>query len=319
VASNGNVWVAGGEDPNRTKNMFFSTDGKKWAPVTPPGSARNDIVNGIVWDGTYFIAVGEGFADTTTAVWSADGEKWIFSKGEVVKIQTTVAFSALGCNEEICVALSMTKDKYSRIIFSKDHGVSWEKATGNNFSDITGTGTFVSVNKNKHWVAISKKSTKTNILISSTGTEWKLPENNIFVGTQFDLHCVAHDNGSNWVVVGKQGIGYSSDNGEKWYISEDFIGKNFSSVIYNGKIWIATCDFIVYSTDNGKSWLSYNTSAYQDHLCWNGTVYVSGGFRQPAIKSSNNLIEWTNTTSSVFNITSKNQGIIHNIACRYKV
>ena len=353
VASNGNVWVVGGEDPGRTKNMFFSKDNARtWDPVTPPGPGFNDMVNGIVWDGKHFIAVGNGFiggrisVGGTTAVWSEDGQNWKPSTGDYVFGIGAVPLSALGCNQEICVAISWPPPSFigiqpstefrtheigthldeptGVIIFSTNNGQSWTKARGETFSGNSVFGTFVSVNKNKHWVAISKKSKNTNILISSTGTDWELPTINIFTGPTVELNCVAHDNGSKWVVAGSQGIGYSDDNGKKWEIRNDL---NCTSVIYNGKIWVASGEYMHYSND-GKIWFPSTTNGKTNQLCWNGTVWVCGGgvfnpppIRWPGIRWCEDVTKtWNSTADGFFNpVVNGNTGVVHNIACRYKV
>jgi hypothetical protein len=324
VASNGNVWVAGGEENGITnpKNMIFSKDNARtWAPVNPPsGSNWNPVVYGVVWDGTNFIAVGDGFSGGTTAVWSKDGQNWHSSTGNVVVISSnsSLALSALACNEEICVALDSNK---ALIIYSDDNGQTWENASGDTFSDNTGiVGSFVAVNDDKHWIAISKNSTKTNILFSSNGIGWTSPSTNIFNDSNTQLYCVAHDNGSTWVVVGNKGIGCSSDNGQTWKLAKggNFTTYYFYSVVYNGKIWVASgSDFILYSSD-GIFWTKSDTinSRTENHLCWNGTVWVSGGLQIPAILWSDDVTRpWNSSTPD----TIFKNGVVHNIACRYKV
>jgi hypothetical protein len=329
VTSNGKVWVAGGEESpgSNAKNMVFSKDNARtWAPVNPPlGNNRNDIVNALVWDGTNFIAVGLGFSGGTTAVWSEDGQKWNSSTGDyvVASSESALALFALGCNQEICVALSYAPSCV--IIFSENNGKLWTNATGDMFSDNTGVfGSFVTVNDKKYWVAIAKKSTTTNILCSYNGKKWTTPRKNIFNDANIELYCVAHDNGSNWVVVGNKGIGFSSDNGETWELATggDFTTDSFYSVVYNGKIWVATGSvFILYSSD-GIKWTKSDTinSDSENHLCWNGTVWVYGGFglQTPAIRWSEDVTKTWNLTS--FNKVSDNlASVVHDIACRYKV
>lgn len=332
VASNGNVWVAGGEESgDNVKNMVFSTDnGRTWTPVTLPSEPDkpNLKVNGLAWNGTNFIAVGTGFSGNTTAVWSEDGQNWNSSTGNSVigSSGSCLYLKTLACNEKICVALSFAPIK-ALIIYSDDSGHSWKEGTGAKFSD-NSVGSFVAVNDDNYWVAITKKSTNTNILISSDGITWKIPITNIFNGTDDDvqLYCVAHDNGSNWVVVGNKGIGYSSDNGSKWIVAtkdSTNITDNYSSVVYNGKIWVASgVTSIIYSS-NGLSWIQSDTISTntENYLCWNGTVWVSGGFQSPAILWSEDITKpWNRTSDTVFkNRNNPFFGVVHAIACRYKV
>ncbi len=328
VASNGNVWVAGGGDSSGldSKNMIFSKDNARtWAPVNPPQKGGNNyVVNGLVWDGTNFIAVfGHGFSGDTMVHWSKDGKNWNPSTGDRVVVDNgdAVSLQALGCNEEICIALAY----YGVIIYSEDNGKSWTNATGDQFSnEIIVLGSFVAVNDEKYCVAISKKSAKTNILHSYKGKIWKTPTRNIFTGN-IELYCVAHGNGSNWVVVGNGGIGFSSDNGQTWAPAKggDFTTDSFSSVVYNGKIWVASgSSFIVYSSD-GQYWTKSDTNNtnIETHLCWNGTIWVSGGYQSPAIRWSDDITKpWNSTPDTFFKkIDSVHLGVVHDIACRYKV
>jgi hypothetical protein len=335
VASNGNVWVAGGEENGvNPKNMVFSTDnGRTWAPVTPPAPVQpglniNQRVNGVVWNGTNFIAVGTGFSGNTTAVWSEDGQKWNSSSGDYVVASSgsCLSLGALACNEKICVALSFASQTgiNSLIIYSVDSGHSWKEGAGATFSN-NSVGSFVAVNDYNYWVAISKNSTGTNILISSGGKIWVSPPNRIiFNDSTCELNCVAHDNGSNWVVVGNKGIGYSSDNGSTWnYATKDNsrITDEYYSVVYNGKIWVAIGNLSILYSSNGISWTQSDTiNSAENHLCWNGTVWISGGRQIPAILWSNNPTAiWNRTSDTVFKVSSTLLGVVHDIACRYKV
>ena len=138
------------------------------------------------------------------------------------------------------------------------------------------------------------------------------------------MNCVAHDNGSTWVVVGNRGIGYSTNNGQTWALAKggDFL-KYFYSVVYNGKIWVASGkDCILYSSD-GIFWTQSDTinSYSENYLCWNGTVWVSGGDQSPALRwSEDDTKTWNSNPDTVFkNVDGGNEGVVHNITCRYKV
>ena len=332
VASNGNVWVAGGEESgDNRKNMIFSSDnGRTWTPVTPPSgsNSNNDKVYGVVWNGTNFIAVGSAFSGNTTAVWSEDGQKWNSSIGKsvIVSSGSCLALKVLACNETICVALSSASPQGIKalIIYSDDSGHSWKEGAGDTFSD-NSVGSFVAVNDDNKWIAITKNSTNTNILISSDGIKWKIPPTtNIFTGPDVELYCVAHDNGSTWVVVGNKGIGYSIDNGSKWVFAQEDrnnITDIYLSVVYNGKTWVASGDgFILYSS-NGISWTKSDTtnSRNENYLCWNGTVWVSGGLQTPVILWSEDVTKpWNRTSDTVFG-NDVLTGVVHGITCRYKV
>ncbi len=335
VASNGNVWVAGGQEApdSNAKNMVFSKDnGRTWSPVNPPPEkgGNNNIVKGLVWNGTNFIAVGDGFIGGTTAVWSKDGQNWNSSTSNVVT--TTNSFivygSVLACNGKICVCFGGTNeaDLPCAIIYSDDDGESWVILNGQGFS--TNSASFLAVNDNNYWVAISMYSKPTNILISSDGKDWKSPisDKNIFNDSTCELYCVAHDNGSNWVVVGNKGIGFSSDNGQTWVNAtknNDDIADSFSSVVYNGKIWVASSRYSILYSSDGINWTESDTnkSQHETHLCSNGTVWVSGGYQSPAIRWSDDITKpWNSTPDNFFkNVDGKNVGVVHAIACRYKV
>jgi hypothetical protein len=126
-------------------------------------------------------------------------------------------------------------------------------------------------------------------------------------------------------VVGNKGIGYSSDNGQTWAPARggDFTTNLFFCVVYNRKIWVASgSDFIIYSSD-GINWTKSDTinSDIETHLCWNGTVWVSGGYQIPAIQWSEDVTTtWNSTPDTVFKrVDGKNIGVVHAITCRYKV
>ncbi len=332
VASNGNVWVAGGEENvANSKNMVFSKDNARtWSPVNPPPEkgGNNQIVKGLVWNGTNFIAVGDGFIGNTTAVWSKDGQNWNSSTSNVVTRTNSffVSGSVLACNGKICVCFGGSNKGEFAIIYSDDNGESWVLLKGQGFS--TNNASFLAVNDNNYWVAISMHSTPTNILISSDGKDWKSPisDKNIFNNSTCELYCVAHDNGSNWVVVGNKGIGFSSDNGQTWVNATkngDNITDSFSSVVYNGKIWVASGRYSILYSSDGIKWTESDTnnSQTETHLCSNGTVWVSGGWQSPAIRWSDDITKpWNSTPDTFFKtVDSVHLGVVHAIACRYKV
>lgn len=315
IASNGNVWVAGGEENgDNPKNMIFSTDNARtWSPVIPPaplpGVAQwsNQKINGLVWNGKNFIAVGSGFIGNTKAVWSDDGKTWESGTGVVTNYEEILG--ALACKEELCVAFGIKK-----AIYSTDGGKSWFPGSGDVFSTPC---FFIAVNDDNNWVAISQHATdtNTNILISSDGKNWITPHNNIFTGN-VAVNSVAHDNGKNWVVVSSNGIGYSINNGLTWANAIDAednstITEFFYSVVYNGKIWVALNYNIIFYSSNGIHWNKNKNSNNGNFLCWNGIVFVITG----------SPIQWSDNATATWNKSTPDTllDVTHGIACRYKV
>ena len=333
LASNGNVWVGGCMGNDYASSIIFSSDNARtWASI-PLTSDQNILgtIHAVAWNGTYFIAVGESFGYKSRAGYSEDGITWNYAKGDPVEnnlFDFDHRLVAIACNKKISLIIAALGTIFGNpfISYSLDNGKTWNYAKGQQFNrTVLGSATSIAINDNNFCVAISGNMPDSNILISSNGITWTFPTTNIFYNDGDVLNCVAHDNLLTWVVVGRsgvlgrsgvyvktEGIGYSIDNGQNWYVASggDFIKNSFDCVAYNGKIWVASgTDYILYSY-NGQKWAKSNANAGGKNLCWNGTIWVCGG---PPILQSVDGINWNSTPDpDIFN-----NGYINSIACKF--
>jgi hypothetical protein len=84
IASNGTLWVAGGEGGNTIATSF---DTITWTPRTSPFTTR---VTEIAWNGFLWVAVGQGGSTIAT---SPDGITWTSRTNQITTVCNTVAWN----------------------------------------------------------------------------------------------------------------------------------------------------------------------------------------------------------------------------------
>ena len=177
-----------------------------------------------------------------------------------------------------------------------DNGITWKPAT-NIFG--VGRGRCVAWN-GTIWVAAGDNSDK-NIAYSNDGKTWTLATINIQIYL-VDFNGVASD-GTKWVAVGNGPTlngGYIaySDDGKTWTKAiTNLLSSNFTSVAWNGTIWVAVGGPYVAYSDDGINWTEVQinllnfTNTHFTSVAWNGTRWVAVGSK--FIVYSDDGIYWT--------------------------
>jgi hypothetical protein len=258
VGSNG-VGVTGG-------TIHYSNDGLSWIPNVLGGFANGG--NGVAWNGTMWVAVGDNGGVTGSIQTSTDGINWTAS--------TTGGFTQGGkgvaWNGKLWVAVGDNTVAAGSIQTSPD-GLSWTASTTGGFGTQIG-GNGVAWNGSM-WVAVGGDITPMLGLIqtSTDGINW----NKIATNSQFLTGYGVAWNGSTWIVVGEadtqqQSTILISQNGTSW--------SSASSV-----------GFDVASGGGGRG------------IIWDGTKWIAIGKGTPStesIQTSIDEINWTANTVGIF-------------------
>ena len=333
VTWNGNLFVAVGQGDEKTPgSTAYSYDGKTWSQGTDIFSGHGrvgDIVGGggvgVTWNGTLFVAVGQGdekSPDSGSTAYSYDGKTWypsnnnnnnnnnIFKTGRGVTWNGTL-FVAVGQSDEKTPGSGSTAYSYDGKTWYRGTDIFTTKLTAAGYS-VTCTSFLYNIDMITPTIAVG--SGVDSIAYSLDGNKWT-GASNIF---SIDCCGVAW-NGSIYIAVGHgvvSPIAYSYD-GITWYPSSNAtsvfgVNSGFNGIAWNGTRFVVvgynSSFYIGYSSD-GINWSIASTNgtifsgsnAYS--VAWNGSRFVAVGGGPSKISYSSDGISWTasNNGSTIFN------------------
>ena len=283
----GQMFVAAGS------GIAVSYDLLYWiAPTTPLSDSR-----GIVWNGSYWVAVGTGSSNTIAIAKSTDGITWTqatdnpFSGGQGYGIAWNGSYwVAVGNNTGNTVCIAKSTD-----------GMTWT-TSDNPFSGGQGQG--IAWN-GSYWVAVGFSSGSTVCIAKSTdGDTWTNATNNPFSGNA--AMGIAW-NGSYWVALGANTDNTvcmaKSTDGDTWtnVTNNPFSGGFAYAAAWNGSYWVAVGFNSVYTVSIAKSTDGLNWTAATNNLfntcygiVWFGSYWAAGGSgASGAIATSTDGLTWT--------------------------
>jgi hypothetical protein len=294
-----NRWVAVGQGTN---TIAFSNDGFVWNAL---GSSIFSNGNGVAYNGSMWVAVGEGI--THTIAYSYDGINWIGLGNSIFSVKGNGV--AYGGNMWIAVGQGTTGEGINSIAYSYN-GINW---IGLGVS-IFNVGNGIAYGGNM-WIAVGEGNNNNNIYSSNDGINW-LPTLEQSFSTRG--YGIAY-NGNTWVAVGSGGatITYSY-NGKNWLPTSGQTFSNFGyGIAYNGNMWVAVgqgaSSSIAYSYDS-VNWIETPTnifSVYGKGISWNGKIWVAVGSGTTKIAYSYDGINWLGLDDSG-QIFSSGNGIAFN-------
>ncbi|HEY1992548.1 MAG TPA: hypothetical protein VGH71_08805, partial [Gammaproteobacteria bacterium] len=300
LASDGSSYVAAASN-----GIWTSTDLVTWNKVSLPAGA-GELYDDVVWDGTRFIAVGEGIID------SPDGVTWTV---RVKPTATRFFWNAIAFSGGVYVVVG---NDGTQVLRSTD-GVTWTaQATGLSNSstggaELTGVasdGTGFVVSGNLYTLlGPDTISPDSDIMLSSpdgvTWTQQTLPGG---TGEQFDqslLSDVAF--GAGVYVAGGVGGVYTSPDGVTWtsvslaagsdfpimsrisFVNGEFVAAGIDSTAVDNAAVFTSNDGVHWSTQllgpSGASIYSMSTVAF------NAGRYIVGGYQ--GIYTSSDAATWT--------------------------
>lgn len=309
ITWNGNCFLAVGKQGV----TLISSDGENWEIHLVQGSYPS--LQRVIWDGSSFIAVSGEFSNrqwfsaseyTAGAIYtSSDGRGW--NKAEEV---SGAGLYSVAASSDIRVAVGG-----KGVIFTSEDGEKWTKRTSPTTSNLlsvtydgkgfiaAGEGVVLHSADGKVWedqttrvdgqvekilwngskfVALAINGNKTTgILLSDTGTEWKV---NSLPATIEGISDMVWD-GKKYIALCHKGARFfiaTSTDGLKWTerkdVKNDYLvdllwtGKNFVAVGYSG---------IIYTSPDGITWTKRKSGTDTDlySVAWNGSRYVAAGAR----------------------------------------
>ena len=294
-------FLAGG----RTENtMAYSEDGTNW--VGTGNSVFDTAGYKAVWNGTLWVAVGQG--SVNTLAYSYDGINWV-GLGKTI---FTVAAIDIAWNGSRFVAVGTAG---TNSIAYSDDGINWT-GLGTSIFDSLGYGV---VSNGSMWVAVGT-GTANGLAYSYDGINWVGLGNSIIDGG-FSVDW----NGARFVAGGSASGGNSlaySDDGINWTgLGTSIFSNRGNAVLWIGDKWVAggigSANSLAYSAD-GINWTGLGTSIFGPTAgdgCYglgsNGSIVLAGGLGDNTLAYSNDGINWTGLGTSIFSfacyaVSSKN-------------
>jgi hypothetical protein len=252
VAWGGGVWVAGGSGLQTDNNrVIYSSDGINWSASTS-GNTIFTTMYDAVWNGTYFVGVGQGPSNNHTA-YSYDGNTWVSSTS-----LSSILVSALGVafNGTIYITVGVSTNPAPRAAYSYD-GITWYPAA--NMTALTGGGNLYSVATNgQRFVAVMRDGTN-RVIYSDDGINWSASanSNSIFTANMWGVAW----NGTYFIATSSSSSpasGYSTD-GSTWTASANPAGINTTGRVASRSVLPLLTTNIATSPD-GTTWTSGTAS-----------------------------------------------------------
>jgi hypothetical protein len=336
VVWSGLQWVAVGTQYSTTTLTFTgfiqtSPDGFTW--TTRPTHPFSTSVNGVAWNGDWFVAVGSGSATIAT---SADGIIWV-ARANPFTVGTCVAWSGFqwaagGSNYANILtspdginwtprSMSITNvatitwagnqwlagGSGGQTLITSVDGITWS-ARGNNFGSSTGACLgFVYMNPNLPNVAMS------SINIYAYGSPNYLSNANQIMGLPSSLAL------NNTLYVNQQNlVGINTGNPQA---ALDVNGATRTLGLTTNMLalsnWVAVGSNaggtigIIQSSSNGTTWSS-NTNAFTvavNCIAWNDSYFLAGGQGTQTMQISYDGIAWSNITNGFGTTTGTVNGL----------
>ena len=267
--------------------IAYSIDGYKWINV---GAGIFTTGNAVAWNGTMWVAVGEG---ANAIAYSYDGLSWVGIRTSLFSNGKCIAWNGY---------MWLAGGSDGTLAYSYD-GINWAA-----ISQIFLTSCNAIAWNGTMWCVGGASSNP--IITSFYGFTWTQQTNN------FTSCKDIKSNGQMWVAVGSattsattsaNAIQYSYD-GINWYSATELntTTTNINAVAWNGKRWVAdspsTPNALAYS-DDGISWTSNGNGVISTSaIAWTGDKWIAGGLDLSSscvFKTSFNGITWNNVSQTV--------------------
>lgn len=261
---------------------------------TPRSSGYANILNGMTWTGTQFVAVGMSASWQTTPdtlLTSPDGVTWTRRP-----TPTKEHLNAVASGGGLVVAVGST----GAIVTSPD-GVTWlarASGTTNALTAITWTGS--------QFVAVGGAGT---IVTSPTGITWTVRTT---PNSTANLTGIAWSPTAGFVVVGVSGYHLTSPDGITWTRGSDLSG-TLNAVVWAGNqfVTVGSSAFVgslpmpAYTSPDGITWTSRsagNGSLFG--LIWTGSLLVGVGQGGQIMTSSDGITLTTQPSGTTANLNA---------------
>jgi hypothetical protein len=316
-------WVVGGAPGSAasTNKIAWSPDGISWTKGTITDNSNVTNVYGIAYNGTIWVAVGQG---TNRLMTSADGKSWTSSNAlnTFFSIGWSVAW-----NGTYFVAAGVTINTTGSATAYSTNGTSWTGSAQSLLGGPTTSSRKIYWDGSRWYIlgtfTSSTSSFKAAYTSTSTGASGWV---GITLGADlFNSFATGFAyNGTNTRIMtgnnGAQtsppyyGLAYSTVNPATSFTTRTNLGNSFFGNIWSnygggrflvGGIGTAGNASIQYSSDgitwtnssNSDAIFGNSSSGYPLSIAWNGSVFVAGGFNKVGYSFDGDA--WNNTTSAL--------------------
>lgn len=265
--------------------ILTSTNGESWTAQTVPAANVADYLQGITWNGTQYVVVGNsGSGGGDSVMTSPDAITWTTQTSGNTNWLYGVAWDS---NNSRFVAVG------DGVVMDSADAVTWTVQgppaglTYYYFQDVIWDGQFIAVG--------SGSSDYGRIITSSDGITWTARTAN----TDYSVnHVLPH--GGQYIAMGKHSL--TSTNSSTWVNQSTGLEETFNAVAWNGSKFVAISAFgKTYSSADGISWASATVSANQlSDIVWTGTNFVIVGENGLILISSDGLT-WTDKSIGSLN------------------
>jgi hypothetical protein len=188
----------GGSNP---ATIIYSNDGITWNNSTNATSVMSGNCSSIVWNGSIFVAAGDGL---NTHIYSYNGLDWSASTNGNT-------FGAFGGAMATDGSRFISTSNITKIIVSDD-GITWSASTNGN-SVLSGNASGAASYGNGVWVVGGSFPNTNMIVVSNDGFNWSASTNGNLISNVLDLYF----DGTKFFALGQNNkITYSVD-GFNWF------------------------------------------------------------------------------------------------------
>jgi len=264
---NNSRWMLGGNGTDTTIATSTLSPPSSWTAVA--SASVMGTVRGLGWNGTYYVAVGNG---TNNIAWaSSPGTSWT---GLSTTYLTTSGYAVYWYNNAWIAVGSGT------------YNVAWSRDTANWFNPIFQTNLRGFGWNGSYWIGVGAGGT--TLARASSWNSWSNINSNASYITSQGYTAVWNPNGNYWLAcgTGTNAIIYSGD-GANWQVvslTSAIFTTGCYGLAWNGSIWVAVGQGVTYVTatsSNGFNWYGQNLLnflfAAVYGIAWNGTLWVALG------------------------------------------
>jgi len=282
-------WVAGGVTSAGVPTIAISYDGTNWTVENNTGfydggGGYSGAVIDIVWNGSYWVAVGLSSNRSISISKSFDGVNWAtstnnpFSGGGLNRVAWNGSYwVAVGNNGSYSIDIAISFD-----------GMNWTPANNNPFGGAQATA--IAWN-GSYWIATGNAGGSYTTIKSYDGLNWTITATTPFPG---GVGYAISWNGSYWLAGGNSPVTGStiaiSADGENWTPTlslggnDPFNNQQCFHAAWNGSYWVAVGATSYFNVSIAKSydainWTQYNTfpGGGASGVAWNGSYWVVAG------------------------------------------
>ena len=262
------IWVIGGFDGSRKRDVWSSSNGTSWTEVTDSAdwTARR-LHTSVVFKNKMWLIGGSTFGPNEDDVWSSsNGSDWEQATADAAW-KVRIGHSSVVFDNKIWV-LGGLDDRYFRDIWSSSNGSDWSRATDNPGWSSRAYHTSIVFN-NKIWVlgGYGGSSNKTDVWSSENGSSWTQVTDGSRRWTARQSHTSIVFDNNIWVLGGapRKNDVWSSENGINWTqatASADWTARwRHTSIAFDNKIWVLGGFDDSYKNDVWSSGINNNSFA----------------------------------------------------------